>query len=116
MVDLLANVAIKPNDVSFIGISIVEVQSRPSIPDNIDNWQVFKDDSDILKFLLLEGRYDSQELDCSAFVEIVGRKETAFGQEILQLKTNKLPKGLVMLESNFDNQDRFTYEVKDKKP
>ena len=34
MADLLANVAIKPNDDSFIGISIVEVQSRPSIPNN----------------------------------------------------------------------------------
>ena len=38
MVDLLANVAIKPNDDSFNGISIVEVQGRPSIPNNIENW------------------------------------------------------------------------------
>ena len=37
MTDLLANVAIMPNDDSFIGISIVEVQSRTSIPDNIEN-------------------------------------------------------------------------------
>ena len=29
MADLLENVAIKPNDDSFIGISIVEVQNRP---------------------------------------------------------------------------------------
>ena len=37
MADFLTNVAIKPNDDSFNGISIVEVQSRPSIPDNIEN-------------------------------------------------------------------------------
>ena len=38
MADLLENVAVKPNDDSFIGISTVEVQSRPSIPNNIENW------------------------------------------------------------------------------
>ena len=32
MADLLANVEIKPN-----GISIVEVQKRPSVPNNIEN-------------------------------------------------------------------------------
>ena len=37
MADLLENVAIKPNDDSFNGISIVEVQNRASILDNIEN-------------------------------------------------------------------------------
>lgn len=68
-----------------------------------------------MKFLLSEGRYDSQELDCSEFFEIVDGKETNFDQEILQLKTNKMPKGLVMLENFFDNQDRFKSEVKKNK-
>ena len=54
-------------------------------------------------------------MDSSAFVEIVVGEEIVFGQEILQLKTNKLPKGLVMLESAFDNQDRFTSKIKDKR-
>ena len=48
MVDLLENVAVKPNDESVNGISIVEIQNRPSIPDNIENWQVFENDNDIL--------------------------------------------------------------------
>ena len=39
-----------------------------------------------------------------------------FGQEVLQLKTNKMPKGLVMLENDFKNQDRFKYDVKNSKP
>lgn len=55
-------------------------------------------------------------MDCSAFVGNTDGKETIFGQAILQLKTNKLPKGLVMLESTFDKQDRFRLEVKDTKP
>lgn len=36
--DLLANVAIKPNDISFIGVSKVEVQTRPSMLDNVHSW------------------------------------------------------------------------------
>ena len=115
MADLLANVEIKPNDDSFIGIYIIEVQNRPSIPNNTKNWQVFEDDNDILQFLLLKKRYDSQELEYSAFVETCDGKQIVFGQEILQLKTNKLPKGSVMLDSTFDSQDRFTVKVKCKK-
>ena len=45
--------------------------------------------------------YHSQELYCSAFVENVDGKDTIFGQELLQLKTNKLPNGLLMLENAF---------------
>lgn len=48
-------------------------------------------------------------------MEIVDGKEIIFDQEILQLKTNKMPKGLVMLESVFDNHDRFKSEVKSSK-
>lgn len=33
-------------------------------------------------------------------------KETLFGNEVIQLKTNKIPKGLVVLERMFDNQDK----------
>lgn len=33
-------------------------------------------------------------------------KETIFGNEIIQLKTNKIPKGLVALEGVFDGPDR----------
>ena len=44
MVDFLANVAIKPDDISFAGVSKVEVHNRPSIPINIENWKVFEDD------------------------------------------------------------------------
>ena len=33
----------------------------------------------------------------------------------MQLKTNKVPKGLVVLENIFDNQDRVNKDVKYKK-
>lgn len=57
MANLLENVAIKPIDVSFEGISHIEVQNRPSIPSNIEHWQVFEDDKDIVNFLLNEDKY-----------------------------------------------------------
>ena len=54
MADLLANIAIKLDDITFVGISKVEIQTRPSIPNNVHNWQVFEDDKDILRFLNCE--------------------------------------------------------------
>ena len=83
MADLLANVAIKPDDISFAGISTIEVQNRPSVPDNVHSWQVFEDDKDILNFLLNEDKYHGQELDCSAWVETTDGKEIICAQEIL---------------------------------
>ncbi|KAH9326293.1 hypothetical protein KI387_006471, partial [Taxus chinensis] len=32
-------------------------------------------------------------------------RETLFGNDIIQLKTNTIPRGLVALESNFNNAD-----------
>ena len=37
MADLLANIAIKPDDVTFVGFSKVEVQTKPSVPHNVQN-------------------------------------------------------------------------------
>ena len=106
MADLLANIAVKPDDITFAGISKIETQIRPSIPDNVQNWQVFEDDKDILRFLNCENMLSGQEIDCAAYVENIGGKDTIFGKEVVQLKTNKIPKGLVALETIFDNQDR----------
>jgi len=103
MVDLLATVAIKPKEITFVGISQIEVHNRPSIPDNVENWQVFEDDKDIIKFMLNEDKYHGQEMDCSDLIETIDGKETIFGQEIMQLKRNKVFKGLVVLETIFDN-------------
>lgn len=116
MADLLVNVAIKPDDISFVGVSTIEVQHRPSVPDNVHSWQVFEDDKDILNFLLNKDKYHGQELDCSAWVETVDGNENIFGQDVLQLKTNKVPQGSVVLENVFDNQDRIGSSMKNSKP
>ena len=54
MIDLLANIAIKPDDIRFASLSKVEIQTRPFVPDNVQNWQVFENDKDILRFLNCE--------------------------------------------------------------
>ena len=63
MADLLENVAIKTQKMSFARISQIKVQNRPSVPDNIEHWQVFEDDRDIVNFLLNEDKYHGQEMD-----------------------------------------------------
>ena len=77
---------------------------------------MFEDDKYIVNFSLNEDKYHGQELDCNDLVETIDGKQTILGQEVIQLKTNKVPKGLVILENMFDNQDREKPGVKDCKP
>ncbi|XP_059078084.1 uncharacterized protein LOC131876658 [Cryptomeria japonica] len=51
MAEFLANISLKDNDITLTGISEVEIKVRPSVLDNLYNWQVFQDDVDLLKFL-----------------------------------------------------------------
>lgn len=106
MADLLENIALRPEDITFARISKIEIQTRPSVPDNIENWQFFNDDDDILRFLHCVIEYENQEIDFSYFLRIEDDKETNFGKEVIQLKKNKIPKGLVVLERVFDSQDK----------
>lgn len=71
----------------------VEIKSRPSVPDNVHNWQVFGNDNDLLDFLTCEGRYQDQIIDTNSFIEKQEDKETLFGEEIVQLISNKITKG-----------------------
>jgi len=68
---------------------------------------VFDSDADIINFLHCADYYENQEIDFNAFVEEHDGKETLFGQEVVQLKTNKIPKGLIALEKAFDGHDRY---------
>ena len=38
-VDFMANLSIKHNDIPFLEMIQIEVKSRPTILDNIQNWQ-----------------------------------------------------------------------------
>jgi hypothetical protein len=89
----------------------VEVRHRPSIPDNIKNWQVFKDDQEIKIFLETidefsaisidqENENDDEEVHSADIFQ-----NNIVGHKIIELKTNHFPKGLVPLERLFDHND-----------
>jgi hypothetical protein len=69
------------------------------------NWQVFESDEDILNFIQCVDNYDSQVIDFNNLIEVIDGKETIFGNEILQLPTNEIPKGLTELEGLFTDND-----------
>lgn len=55
--------------------------------------------------------YQACAINFNKFVEKTYGKETLFDQEIIQLKSNKLPKGLVALERTFNAQDKMEAKV-----
>jgi len=74
----------------------VRVIVRPTIPDNDENWQVFENNFQVLSFLQQSGEFADQ---------LQPKIEEAYGDQIIQLKSNKLPKGLITLENLFDLED-----------
>ena len=41
----------------------IEVRHRPSIPDNVDHWQVFENDEQISKFLQISSEFEGLKID-----------------------------------------------------
>lgn len=74
----------------------------PSIPDNNGDWQVFDNDEQILQFLFEEDVFSRHNQD---------RLSQNYGDQVIQLKANKMPRGLVTLETVFNKDD----EVKKNK-
>ena len=93
----------------------IEVKHRLAIPDNVKYWQVFEDDDHIESFLTLSDDYENmaigEEEEGDKITKISAKKPkteaellTHLGdKEIIQLKNNSFPKGLVPLEELFDH-------------
>ena len=81
----------------------IHVKHRPTVPDNQRYWQVFQDDEEIDEFLQNEGKFKDTSID----VEYDdGEVDIEVNQmEVLQLKDNIIPKGLIPLEELFDHDD-----------
>lgn len=73
----------------------IELVSTPVVPDNIKHFQVFEDDIHILAFLA----------NSSAFEEYIIDEDC--DEEIVNLPTNVIPKGMVTLEKVFDSDSRI---------
>jgi ribonuclease HI len=106
----------------------VEVKCRLTVPDNIRYWQVFGNDDQIEDFLQCKNDFESTNIDVENenvnkfelgidsvnivntvdtenIVELGESGEDEREAEVLQLKSNVLPRGLVPLEDLFDNDD-----------
>ena len=90
----------------------IEVRHRPSIPDNVDHWQVFENDEQINKLLQMSREFENSKIDQDNMNEDENsaKSEPAYltqltGNDIIQLKSNSFPRGLVPLEDIFDNND-----------
>ncbi|KAH9319366.1 hypothetical protein KI387_021135, partial [Taxus chinensis] len=79
----------------------VKLVVRPAGLDNNTSWQVFENDQQIVKFLQEESEFSARNQD---------KLEQQYGDQVVQLRTNKLPKGLITLESIFNLNDQSRKE------
>jgi hypothetical protein len=87
----------------------VKVRCRPSIPNNVKHWKVFKDDLEIKKFLETVEEFSEMHIDQDS----VSEEKLGGGsflnkiakRNIVQLPSNHIPRGLVSLERIFDIND-----------
>ena len=69
----------------------------PTITDNNTHWQVFDSDEQIVSFLQNEAKFSDRNQS---------RLQDQYGDQIIHLSSNKLPKGLITLESVFNPDDQ----------
>lgn len=79
------------------------MKHRPVFLDNQRYWQVFQDDDEIDEFLQNEGKFKDSSIDVEYDDGEVDIQVNHM--EILQLKDNVIPKGLIPLEDLFDQDD-----------
>ena len=81
----------------------IHVKHRPIFPDNLRYWQVFWDDNEINAFLQNEGKFKNAFIDDICDSDEQGIEVNQM--EVLQLKDNVFPRGLIPLEELFDQDD-----------
>jgi hypothetical protein len=87
----------------------VEVRHKKTIPDNVKHWKVFSDDLELERFLQTIEEFSNISIDQdNENNETENHQAPPFlnkvvGHNIVELKINYIPKGLVPLERLFDN-------------
>lgn len=97
--------AMQPCENLIKGESKLEIIFIPAVPDNIEHWQVFHDDSQIRNFL--------NNINEFAECDIDWKTEEDKDVEIVDLASNVIPRGVIPLERLFDRDDAY---VKGKEP
>ena len=85
--------SLQPSQELLDGDGKLEINFRPSVPNNMEHWQVFRDDEQILRFI-----HNVQEF--SNFN--ISFQEEGEGNQF----SNPILRGLVPLENRFDRHDR----------
>jgi hypothetical protein len=94
----------------------MENKHRTAIPENIKHWQVFSDDLELQRFLHTIDEFSNISIDQESQEdeneELKGQQASHLlkilvGHDIVELKTNHSPKGLVPLERSFDGNDVY---------
>jgi hypothetical protein len=100
----------------------IKVRHRPSIPDNIKNWEFFKDDQEIQRFLETIDDFSNISIDQdneNDEVEVHAAnilQDSIVSHKIIELRTNHLPNGLVPLERLFYHNDvsrKFVIQIEE---
>ena len=85
----------------------IHVKHCPTVLDNQRYWQVFQDDEEIDDFLQSKGKFKETSIDVeNDDGKGNGTDEMQINEmDVLQLKNNVIPKGLIPLEELFDQDD-----------
>jgi hypothetical protein len=82
--------------------SDVEIKYRPSVPDNVKHWKVFKDDLEIKNFLQSVDEFSALHIDQDPDPKGDPHPKVFLNEmdnhQIIQLPSNHIPRGLVPLE------------------
>jgi ribonuclease HI len=89
---------LQPCDGPLQNLCKMEVLFRPSIPDNLEHWQVFEDDDQILRFM--ENNREFTDSQVNFLVD-------SMDLDVVNLQNNTFPKGCVPLEHLFDRHDVY---------
>ena len=107
----LATTYFKVPKVSYLKYPI-ELRYRPSVPDNIKHRKAFHDDLEIKQFLELTGEFSTSIIDEDEAIEtyqiLSFSKNSIDNHNIIELKGNLIPKGLVPLERLFSKYDTLS--------
>ena len=107
----LAATYFKVPKVSYLKYPI-ELRYRPSVPDNIKHRKAFHDDLEINQFLELTGEFSTSVIDEDEAIEtyhIISFLENSItNHNIIELKGNLIPKGIVHLERLFSKDDTLS--------
>jgi ribonuclease HI len=105
---VVAASTLQPSEDLMKGEGKLEIIFRPSFPDNIDHWQVFKDDEQVLRFI-----HNVKEF--SGFNVSYKEEGKEYVEEDNSIK-NLVPRGIVALENIFDRHDMYKKKKETIKP